>query len=70
MTEEQLNARLDALHARLAWISNTEARAAWVNGFGANGEFDPERTRIIDEADRILDELQAAGGSPKFKPAE
>ncbi|WP_426020777.1 hypothetical protein [Brevundimonas sp. DWR2-3-1b1] len=69
MTEDQLNARLDALGGRLAWISNTEARAAWVNGFGANGEFNEERTKIIDQAEQILDQLQAAGGSPQFKPA-
>jgi hypothetical protein len=67
MTEEQLNDRLDALHARLAWISNTEARAAWIGGVGAKGEFDPERTKLIEEAERALDKLKASGGSPKFK---
>ena len=68
MTEQQLNDRLDDIQARLQWIADTEARAAWIKGFGANGEFDDERTRLIDETDRVLNELQKAGGSPQFKP--
>ncbi len=38
-------------------------QAAWINGFGANGEFDIERTKIIAAAEAVLDALQAMGGS-------
>ena len=69
MTEEELNARLDAIHARLQWISDAEARAAWVNGLAARGILDTERERLIQETERVLDDLQAMGGSPRFKPS-
>lgn len=68
MTEEELNLRLQGLHERLQWIADTEARAAWVGGYGAGGEFDGERERLIEKAERVLDELERVGGSPKFHP--
>ena len=66
MTEAELNDRLDALHGRLAWISDVEARAAWINGYGSHGEFDAERDKLIAAAEAVLDALGAIGGSPKF----
>ncbi|MFL6846647.1 MAG: hypothetical protein ACJ8ER_17410 [Allosphingosinicella sp.] len=60
--------RLAQIHDRLVWISETEAKAALIKGFGANGEFDPERQRLVEETDRLLDELAAIGGSPKYQP--
>ena len=68
MTEDQLNARLDALHQRLQWITDTEARQVWIGGYGAHGEVQAERDKIIFAAEATLDALQAIGGSPKFHP--
>ncbi|MGY5780309.1 hypothetical protein [Rhizobium sp. LEGMi135b] len=67
MTEDDLNRRLDALHSRLKWIADTEARAAWIQGYGAKGEFDQERTKILADAENVLDQLVALGGGPKFQ---
>lgn len=67
MNEDELNKRLDALYARLTWISDTEARAAWIRGYGANGEFDQERTKILTDAEDVLDQLVALGGGSKFQ---
>lgn len=69
MTEEKLNARLDSLAKRLQWITDTEARAAWVKGYGANGEFDEDRDRLIAQMEKVLDALEQINGSPKFHPA-
>ncbi|USJ28607.1 hypothetical protein [Ensifer adhaerens] len=66
MNEDELNKRLDALHARLKWISDKEERAAWIRGYGAIGEFDQERTKILSDAEDVLDHLIALGG-PKFQ---
>lgn len=68
-TEAFLNLLLDHIHARIAWICRAEADAAWVNGPAAHGLFDPERTRLIARAERVLDELERIGGSPRFHPA-
>jgi hypothetical protein len=56
------------LNERLKWISETEARAVWVAGYGANGEFDAERERLITRMEETLDELERIGGSPQFHP--
>jgi hypothetical protein len=55
--EAELLARLDSIHRRVEWMATTEGRAALVKGIGANGEFWPEKKRLLDETDRILDEL-------------
>jgi hypothetical protein len=64
--EAQINQRLEQIHRRLQQISDLEANAALVKGVGSRGEFDAERQRLINETDRLLDELAAIGGSPKY----
>lgn len=66
--ESRINDRLDQIHRRLAEIAAIEANAARVGGYGAKGEFQPERDRLTAETDTLLDELEAIGGSPKFRP--
>lgn len=61
-----IHTRLAHIHARLASISDSEAKAAWVNGYGCRGEFMPERFRLIDETDKLLDELEQRGGTLPF----
>jgi hypothetical protein len=51
--EKALQDRLTAIHKRVQWMANREAVAAWVNGFGANGEYWPEKERLLDETDRF-----------------
>ena len=67
MNEQQLNERLTAIHKRLQWIADEEARSAWVNGLAARGVFELERDRLIEETEQILDKLTALGGLPEFK---
>lgn len=56
-TEEQIVERLKHIHDRIAWIADQEARSAWVKGWAADGHLDPERQRLIEEADTILEKL-------------
>ena len=65
--EAKINNRLGQIHRRLADIATIEAMAALVAGYGSNGEFDPERQRLIEETDRLLDELAAIGGTLPFE---
>lgn len=67
--EVQINKRLAQIHHRLVEIADLEAKAAPLRGIGSRGELDPERQRLIDETDRLLDELASIGGSPKYHPA-
>ncbi len=67
-TEEQLNELLDSIHTNIQWIADREARAAWIGGFGVNGELDGRREELLIQADDILKRLEAIGGSPKFRP--
>jgi len=66
--EAQINNRLGQIHRRLGDISAIEAKAVLVGGYGSKGEFDPERQRLIEETDRLLDELAAIGGTLPFEP--
>jgi hypothetical protein len=56
--EAVLNARLDQIHKRVQWMADEEARSAWVNGVAAQGGFWPKKLKLLDETDRILDELE------------
>jgi len=48
---------------QIQWIADREADAAWVGGYGARGEFDPLRERLLIRGDELLDRLQALGGT-------
>jgi hypothetical protein len=67
--ETQINNRLEQIHRHLSQIADIEAKAAPFKGIGPNGEFDAERQRLIEETDRMLDELQSIAGLPKYHPA-
>jgi predicted nucleotide-binding protein (sugar kinase/HSP70/actin superfamily) len=56
--EKDLEARLLQIHKRLQWIADTEARAAWVAGYGARGEFEDERDQLLKQAEEILTKLE------------
>jgi hypothetical protein len=55
--ENELESRLLAVHKRLQWLADQEARAAWLNGYGANGEHEAERERLISSAESLVDEM-------------
>ncbi len=56
--EELLWARLQHINERIQWMAGAEANAAWVKGAAADGRFLPIKEKLIDEADRILDQLE------------
>jgi hypothetical protein len=56
--EKGLEARLLEIHKRLQWIADTEARAAWVAGYGARGEFEDERDLLLQQAEDIVTKLE------------
>lgn len=66
--EARLNDRLDFLHEQIAWIAYIARAAARSGWYGANGELDPARSRLIRHAEWVLDELRRIGGSPRFHP--
>jgi hypothetical protein len=51
--------RLAQIHDRVNWMADQEARSAWVGGPAAQGIFLDAKERLIDEAERILDQLEA-----------
>jgi hypothetical protein len=55
--KKRLEARLLSIHKRMQWIADTEMRAAWLNGAAARGEYLNEKERLIEETDRVVDEL-------------
>jgi hypothetical protein len=60
MTKEEFERRMKRLadiYDRIAWMANQEERAAWVNGPAADGRYWPRKEELLNEADRILDEL-------------
>ena len=59
---ESLNRRLGAIHEMVNRLADREAQAAWVGGYGANGEFIAEKDRLLDNADLILDKMEALLG--------
>jgi hypothetical protein len=56
--EEEIERRLLQIHKRVQWMANTEARAAWLRTYGARGEFWNEKKKLLDETDRLFDELE------------
>ncbi len=46
------------IHARIQWMADPEARAALVGGAAADGRFWPEKLRLCDETDSVLDKLE------------
>ena len=60
--EEVLNLRLGQIYKRIQAIADEEARSALVNGWAAQGNLMPEKLRLIEEADRILDDLMKPFG--------
>ena len=66
MTEtDRINARLQQIHERLGQVADIEAKAAPVLGYGARGEFEPERDRLIAETDHLLDRMSTIIGITK-----
>jgi hypothetical protein len=57
--DERFRAEIERLHMRLEWISEEEARSAMVGGVAAQGQFHPERDRIIKRTDEVLDDRAA-----------
>jgi len=62
-TEKQLNDRLTKIHNRVQWIADAEARSTWVDGIVARGALTPEKMALLDETDRILDQLRELSGA-------
>ena len=56
---QKLWTRLSQIHARIQWMADAEARAAMVGGAAADGRFIPEKLKLCDETDRILDKLES-----------
>ena len=50
--------KLAAIHQRVQWMADEEARSAWVGDLAARAIFLDEKERLIAEAERILDELE------------
>lgn len=54
---ELITLRLSHIDQRLDWIATTEGRGVLFGTYGSNGEFDPERQRLIEESGTLLDRL-------------
>lgn len=63
--EDRLNRRLAQIATRIQKIAEIEAQAVWVSGYGARGEMMDEKMRLVDETDRVLDQLEALYQQPK-----
>ena len=63
--KEFLWKHLSAIHERVQWMADEEARAAWVGGRAADGIFLAKKERLCDATDRILDELEQGLKMPK-----
>jgi hypothetical protein len=55
---DRIQRRLTVIHQRIQQIADMESKAAWVNGYGANGEFWPEKKALLDETDALLDKWE------------
>jgi len=61
MTDQEkiLWERLAAIHKRVQWMADEEARSAWVNGQASRGALMPAKMELINEAEKILDRIEA-----------
>ena len=55
--EERLIHRLAGLHDRVKKIANREARTSVVAGWAAEGHSLPDKERLIDEVEKLVDRL-------------
>ena len=62
---ERIKQRLRTLSLRLQDIAEMEARDAPGGGLAAQGILDPERQRIIEETDALLDRWEALLNAPR-----
>lgn len=53
---DDINARIDRIRRRLQEIADLEARDALTGGPAARGILDPERSRLIERTEELLDE--------------
>jgi hypothetical protein len=60
---DQLMARLGALHNRINEIASLEARSALVAGWAAQGHLMPEKLKLIEQGEEILDKLMGSDGA-------
>ena len=57
--EKALWDRLGQIHGRVQWMADEEARSAWVGGEAARGVLMPEKMKLIEEAEQVLDRIEA-----------
>jgi hypothetical protein len=55
--QERLMQRLGSLHDRIHQLTDLEARAALVEGWARRDGLMPEKERLINEGERVLDQL-------------
>lgn len=56
--EARLMARLAAIHKRVEWMANEEARSVWVRGLAARGVHLKEKEQLLEETEKLLDRLR------------
>jgi ABC-type uncharacterized transport system ATPase subunit len=56
--EELLLERLTSINKRIDWLASVEAIAMARTRAATDVDFWPEKLRLLDESDRILDELE------------
>ena len=56
--QQHLLERLSAIHKKVQWMADEEARSAWVRGFVTPGVHNDAKEHLLGEAERILDELE------------
>lgn len=61
--EQHLVDRLGGLHRRINEIADLEARSALVGGWAAQGNMMPEKEQLIEQAERIIDQLMGPSGA-------
>lgn len=57
MTIDEALEAVGRIHNRVNEIAKLEARSALVNGWAAQGHLMPEKERLIQQAEDILDQL-------------